>query len=75
MAICGLKCSSLRSEMFIVYRLIKSQAPSERHAHQNDEIRMPKLEGMSNDERHRDTASSSFALCASFVIRHPCFGI
>jgi len=59
--------------MFIVYRLIKNQAPSERHAHQNDEIRMPKLEGMSNDERHRDTASSSFALCASFVIHASAF--
>jgi hypothetical protein len=43
----------------------------------NDEIRMTKLEGMTNDQmtRHRDFASSSIQACVSFVIRHSCFGI
>jgi len=38
----------------------------------NDEIRMTKLEGMTNEQmtNHRDVASWSFGLCASFVICH-----
>jgi hypothetical protein len=44
---------------------------------QNDEIRMTKLEGMTNDRmtKIRVAASSSFGLRHSFVIRHPCFVI
>jgi hypothetical protein len=43
----------------------------------NDEIRMTKLEGMTNDQMTTDcdVASSPFGLGASFVIRHSCFVI
>ena len=43
----------------------------------NHEIRMTKLEGMTNDQmtNNRDAASSSLGLAASFVIRHSCFVI
>ncbi len=43
----------------------------------NDEYRMPKHEGMTNDQMTKDghIACSSFGLCASFVIRHSDFVI
>jgi len=42
----------------------------------NDEIRMTKLEGMTNDQMTNDSfAFSSFGLRASFVIRHSRFVI
>ena len=49
----------------------------EKHARiGNDENRGTKLERMTNDQRMNDRdASSSFRLCASFVIRHSCFAI
>jgi len=43
----------------------------------NDEIRMTKLEEMTNDQMTNDDdlVFSSFGVCASFVIRHSCFVI
>jgi hypothetical protein len=62
--------------MFIAYGASNSQAPSERHVQQNDEIRMPKLEGMTKCTKGIVTPpSSSFVLCASLVIRHSSFVI
>src|SRR5439155_19166729 len=52
----------------------ESRDPKQRR---NDKIRMTKLERMTNDQMPNDCdiVSSSFGLCASFVIRHSCFVI